>query len=65
MEPLMSEPFLEEQLKRIREMSERISEVRSKIREIGGQTVPDRLSDEPVRSDDRPTPRHSPTPRRR
>lgn len=61
----MSQPFLEEQLKRIREMSEQISEAHSKIGDIGRASSIDRPSQDTTHAQHRPARRRHPAGHRR
>ena len=54
----MSEPFLEEQLKRIREMSDRVSDMRNRIRDVEKHSSADRSSPSSSHAPQRPSRRH-------
>ena len=60
----MSEPFLEEQLRRLREMSERMTEVHNRLRGLERPAPTDRPSQRARHAPHRPSRRHS-TARRR
>lgn len=62
----MSQPFLEEQLRRIREMTERISEAHNKVYGFEKPADADRPTQDAAHDEDRPTHRRDPAePRRR
>ena len=62
----MSEPFLEEQLRRIREMTQRISEAHNKVQGFEKPADANRLPQDSAHDEDRPTGRRPQVePRRR
>jgi hypothetical protein len=61
----MSDPFLEEQLKRLREMTERISEAHNKVNGLGRPASADRPSRDSDHAEPRPGRRTPATHRRR
>ena len=61
----MSDPFLKEQLKRLREMSERIAEAHNSVRELGRRPLKDLPSRESDNAEHRPARRNPSAHRRR
>ena len=61
----MSDPFLEEQLKRLRQMSQRISEAHNKVRDFGKPASVDRPAQGSAHGEHRAARRSRATPRRR